>query len=161
MNGDDTVYQNDPAIESGDPIWRRVPPGRWTYDHNEGRVRPASGNFTYSTDKETRTKHPMSITLGKGLTPDQALAGYDNFKLVGWGAGHIRTFELGVCPDDNGVPGHGLVFTLKMDQHGKRRTNIASGVSDQLSLTAEWIVTLSVDEVEEARLRTAEPASGG
>ena len=64
MSNGEIVYDDDPSIEAGDPVWRRIPPGEWTFDHNEGRVRPTSKNFQYSRkDKETGKRHPMSVTL--------------------------------------------------------------------------------------------------
>src|SRR5262245_48576584 len=110
MPGDD-VYQDDLSIAAGDPVWRRLPSGRWTYDHNRGCVRPTSQIFRYSRDKQTGASHPMSVTLGKGLTPATALARHPAFKLVGWTAERVRSFGIGLCyelRDDE--PGHGLAF---------------------------------------------------
>ena len=102
-------------------------------------------------------KHPMSVTLGRGLTPDAALAGQsEGFKLVGWIACHLRILELGVCRDDKpDIIAHGLVFTLQVDGAGHRRNNISDSVRDRLSVSAQWLILLSPEEIEEARLRTA------
>lgn len=158
MTDEEVVFEDDPSIETDDPIWRRISPGRWTFDHNEGRVRPMSGLFQYSRDKKTGKKHPMSVTLGKGLTPDAAVAGHGaGIKLVAWNAGYLRGLALGVCPD--GQPdavAHGLVFTLELDSAGDRKTSISSPVREALSLSAEWLIPLSPEEIEEARLRTAD-----
>jgi len=120
MTDGEVVFEDDPSIETEDPVWRRIPPGWWTFDHNEGRVRPTSKCFQYSKNKETGKKHPMSVTLGQGLTPEAALAGQpEGFKLVGWIAGHLRNLELGVCRDDKpDIIAHGLVFTLQLDAGG-------------------------------------------
>ena len=140
------------SLSVNNPVWRRIPPGWWTFDHNEGRVRPTSKCFQYS-----KNKHPMSVTLGRGFTPDAALAGQRaGFKLVGWIAGHLRSLELGVCRDDKpDIIAHGLVFTLQLDGAGQRRNNISGSVRDRLSVSAQWLIALSPEEVEEARLRTA------
>lgn len=59
MTDGEVVFEDDPSIEAGDPIWRRIPPGRWTYDHNEGRARPVTGNFEYSArDEVTGQERP-------------------------------------------------------------------------------------------------------
>jgi hypothetical protein len=156
MKDGEIVFEDDPSIEADDPVWRRIPPGWWTFDHNVGRVRPASGCFQYSTDKETGKKHPMSVTLGKGLTPEKALAGqHKGFKLVGWTAGYLRSLELGVSRQDMpDIIAHGLVFTLQQDSAGQRRTNISQPVRDELATSAQWLVELSTEEIEQARLRT-------
>ena len=91
-DGGEVVYEDDPSIEAGDPIWRRISPGQWTYNHNKGQVQPMSGLFQYNKHPVTGQKHPMSITLGKGLTPDAAIAGKPaGTKLVGWSAEYIRS----------------------------------------------------------------------
>ena len=151
------VFDDDPSIEVNDPVWRRIPPGWWTFDHNEGRVRPTSKCFQYSKNKETGKKHPMSVTLGKGLTPNAALAGQpEGFKLVGWTAGYLRSLELGVCRDEKpDIIAHGLVFTRQHDTAGQRRPNISDSVRDRLSISAEWLIQLSPEMIEEARLRTS------
>lgn len=156
MSDGELVYQDDPSIEAGDPVWRRIPPGWWTFDHNEGRVRPTSKNFQYSKDKETGKRHPMSVTLGRGLTPDAAMVGQPvGFKLVGWTTGHVRSLELGVCREDRpGIVGHGLVFTLQQDAQGNRKNSISDSVKDRLAASAQWIIELTPEEVEEARRRT-------
>jgi hypothetical protein len=157
MSNGDQIFTDDLTIENGDPVWRRIPPGWWTFDHNEGRVRPTSKNFQYSKDKESGRRHPMSITLGRDLTPDSALAGHPTgFKLVGWNAWHLRTLELGVCRDETPeAVAHGLVFTLQQDAGGNRKSNISDSVRDRLSQSAEWVVALTPEEIEEARRRTA------
>ena len=157
MTDGEVAFEDDPSIETDDPVWRRIPPGWWTFDHNEGRVRPTSKCFQYSKNKETGKKHPMSVTLGQGLTPDAALAGQpEGFKLVGWIAGHLRHLELGVCRDDRPeIIAHGLVFTLQLDGAGQRRNNISDSVRDRLSASAQWLIPLSPQEIEQARLRTA------
>jgi len=156
MNG--VVYQDDPSISAGDPVWRRIPSGQWTYDHNEGRVRPSSQNFQYTTNKETGEKEPVSITLGQGLAPEAALDGHPGFKLVGWTAGHLRWLELGVCHDEQpDAVAHGLMFTLQEDPPGTRKTKISNPVRDRLSKTAEWVIPLSAEEIEALRLSTAIP----
>lgn len=71
-DGGEVVYKDDASIEAGDPIWRRISPGQWTYNHNKGQVQPMSGLFQYNKHPVTGQKHPMSITLGKGITPDAA-----------------------------------------------------------------------------------------
>lgn len=73
--GGEVVFQDDASIEAGDPIWRRVSPGQWTFNHNKGQIQPKSGLFQYNKHPETRQKHPMSVALGKGITPDAAIAG--------------------------------------------------------------------------------------
>jgi hypothetical protein len=158
MSNGVAVYEDDPSVESDDPIWRRIPPGWWTYDHNEGRVRPTSYNFQYSKkNKETGHRHPMSVTLGKDLTADAALAGQaPGFKLVGWKAAHLRNLELGICADEQpAAVAHGLVFTLQRDSAGNRKENIPESVRGRLSSSAEWVVGLTDAEIEEARQRTA------
>lgn len=159
MSDGEIVYDDDPSVEAGDPVWRRIPPGWWTFDHNEGRVRPTSQNFQYSRDKETRKQHPMSVTLGRGLAPAVALAGQRaGFKLVGWTAHHLRHLELGVCRDERtDIVAHGLVFTLQLDLAGKRKPNISHPVRDRLAASAQWVIELTPGEIEEARLRTAAP----
>lgn len=159
MNDDEVVYNDDPSVGNDDPVWRRIPPGRWIYDHNENRVRPSSGNFEYSRDKGTGKKDPMSVTLGKDREPAVALAGnLVGFKLVGWSAGHLRGHVLGVCPDNQpDAAAHGLVFTLQVDDKGKRRTDISKPVQDKLSRSAEWVVGLTAEEIEETRRRTSAP----
>ena len=152
------VFEDDPSIEAGDPIWRRIPPGRWTYDHNEGRVRPISGNFQYSPrDAVTGKKDPMSVTLGKGLTPDVAIARQNpGFTVVEWSAGYLRGQQLGICPDPlPEVIAHGLVFTVQQDEKGNRRTNISSFVQRALAEAAAWAIPPSPEEIEQSRLRTA------
>lgn len=157
MSNGEIVYDDDPSVEAGDPVWRRIPPGWWTFDHNEGRVRPTSKNFQYSKDKETGKRHPMSVTLGKGLAPDAGLAGQSvGFELVEWTADHLRSLELGVCRDERpDIVAHGLVFTLQLDGAGKRKANISDSVRDKLSASAHWVIELTLGEIEEARLRTA------
>ena len=159
MSDGEVVYEDDSSVEPADPVWRRIPQGWWTFDHNEGRVRPTSKNFQYSRNKETGKKHPMSVTLGKGLTPDAALAGQPvGFKLVGWTAGHLRSLELGVCPDERpDIVAHGLVFTLQQDNAGNRRPNISDSVRDKLSTSAHWVIELTPEEIDEAQRRTALP----
>jgi hypothetical protein len=159
LTDDEVIFNDDPSISNDDPVWRRIPPGWWTYDHNEGRVRPTSKNFQYSRDKTTGRKHPMSVTLGKGVEPAAALEGQPaGFKLVGWSAGHLRGHELGVCRNDQPqVLAHGLVFTLQTDDAGKRRTNLSDSVREKLSRSADWLIELTAKEVDEARRRTAAP----
>ena len=158
MTNGEVVFEDDASIEAGDPVWRRIPPGYWTFDHNLGRVRPTSQCFQYST-KEDGTKHPMSVTLGRGLTADAALAGHDAaFKLVGWTAEYVRRWVLGVCRDEQPhVVAHGLVFTLQQDAAGKRKNNISGSVKDKLSVAAQWVIELSPEEVDAARQRTTAP----
>ena len=162
MTDAEPVFVDDASIQAADPVWRRIPPGRWTYDHNEGRARPTSDCFKYWRHPETRERHPMSVTLGEGLTPDMALQGQQpGFKLAGWPAGHIRGHQLGVCHDDQpDVVAHGLVFTLQEDSHGVRQQEIPNSVRDRLAKSAAWVIGLSLDEVEEARRRTAAPPPG-
>jgi hypothetical protein len=158
-DGEVVAFDDDPAIEALDPVWRRIPPDRWTYDHNENRVRPVSNCFKYSPkNPETNQRHPMSVVLGKGLTPEVALGGEgQGFKLVGWTAGHLRGFTLGVCSAPRvGVAGHGLVFTLQTDNDGRRKSDIPQSVRKRLAESAQWITGLTPEEVEAARLRTAE-----
>lgn len=153
------MYHDDPSVETDDPVWRRIPPGEWTFDHNEGRVRPTSKNFQYSKkDKQSGERHPMSVTLGRGLTPAAAVAGHSDYKVVGWTAGEIRGLELGVCRDEQpDVVAHGLVFTLQEDDAGNRKSNISGSVREKLSRSAQWIIELTPEEVEQARTRTAAP----
>lgn len=157
MTDGEVAFADDLSVKADDPVWRRIPPGWWTYNHNEGRVRPTSKCFQYSTNRETGKKHPMSVTLGNGLTPNAALAGQpEGFKLVGWAAGHLRSLELGVCRDEKpDIIAHGLVFTLQQDSTGQRRPNISDSVRDKLSISAQWLITLLPEQIEEARLRTA------
>jgi len=37
MTDGEVVFEDDPSVETDDPVWRRIPPGWWTFDHNEGR----------------------------------------------------------------------------------------------------------------------------
>ncbi|MDO8629059.1 MAG: hypothetical protein Q7R41_01075 [Phycisphaerales bacterium] len=159
MSDGEIVYDDDPSVETGDPVWRRIPPGWWTFDHNEGRVRPTSKNFQYSKDKKTGKRHPMSVTLGKDLAPDAALAGQPaGFKLIGWTADHLRNLELGVCRDERpDIVAHGLVFTLQLDGTGKRRANISDSVRDRLAASGQCVIELTPSEIEKTRLRTAAP----
>lgn len=154
--GGDVAYKDDTSIEAGDPVWRRVSPGQWTYNHNRGRVQPKSGLFQYNRHPVTGEKHPMSVTLGRGLNPEAAIAGKAaGTKLVGWNAGFIRSLDLGICQDEQpGEIAHGLVFTLIKDSTGKQKTAISSAVQTRLAGAAQWILGLSAEEVEEARLRT-------
>lgn len=155
-DGAEVVYEDDALIQDGDPIWRRVSSGQWTYNHNRGQVQPKSGLFQYNKHPVTGKKHPVSITLGKGLTPEAAIAGKPvGTKLVGWNAGFIRTLALGICSNDqDGEISHGLVFTLLKDTAGKPKTNISGSVQGKLAESAVWIIGLSPEEIEEARLRT-------
>jgi len=154
--GGEDVFVDDTSIEAGDPIWRRVSPGQWTYNHNKDQVQPKSGLFQYNKHPETGQKHPMSITLGKGITPAAAIAGKQaGTKLVGWTAEYVRSLALGICRHD--VPSeinHGLVFTLATDEKGKPKTSFPGSVQSKLAESAAWIIALSADEIEEARTRT-------
>ena len=155
-DGGEVVYEDDASIEASDPIWRRISAGQWTYNHNKGQVQPRSGLFQYNKHPVTGQKHPMSITLGKGLTPDAAIAGKPaGTKLVSWKAGYIRSLALGICSDEQpGELGHGLVFTLAKDSAGKPKTSISGSVQTKLSEAAAWIIGLSGDEIDAARTRT-------
>jgi hypothetical protein len=155
--GGEVAFVDDASIEAGDPIWRRVSPGQWTYNHNTGQVQPKSGLFQYNKDPDTGQKHPMSIALGKGITPDAAIAGKPaGTKLVGWTAEYVRSLALGICRHDllNEV-NHGLVFHLEKDKEGKRKTSFPGSVQAKLAGTAAGIIALSPEETEEARARTA------
>ena len=156
-DGGEVVYEDDASIEPGDPIWRRVSPDQWTYNHNKGQVQPKSGLFQYNKHPVTGQKHPMSITLGKGLTPDAAVVGKPaGTKLIGWRAEYVRSLALGICPHEQpGEIGHGLVFTLARDSAGNPKTSISGSIQTKLSEAAEWLIGLSAEEVEAARLRTA------
>jgi hypothetical protein len=156
-DGGEVVYEDDVSIQAGDPIWRRVSPGQWTYNHNRGQVQPKSGLFQYNKHPVTQQKHPMSITLGKGLTPGAAIAGKQaGTKLVGWNAAFIRSLKLGIRPDEQPDEiNHGLVFTLLKDSSGKQKTTISGSVQSKLAEAAKWIIELSPEEIEEARRRTA------
>jgi len=155
-DGAEIVYEDDASIEAGDPIWRRVSAGQWTYNHNRGQVQPKSGLFQYNKHPVTGQKHPVSITLGKGLAPAAAIAGKPaGTKLVGWSAGFIRSLTLGICPHDlDGEVAHGLVFTLLKGANGKPKTTISSSVQGKLADEAAWVIGLSPEEIEEARVRT-------
>ena len=154
--GGEVVFIDDASIQAGDPIWRRVSPGQWTYNHNKGQVQPKSGLFQYNKYPETGQKHPMSIALGKDITPDAAIAGKPaGTKLVGWTAEYIRSLALGICRHD--LPNeinHGLVFTLAKDKEGKPKTSFPGPVQSKLAESAAWIIALSPEEIEEARTRT-------
>lgn len=156
-DGGEVVFVDDASIEAGDPIWRRVSAGQWTYNHNKNRVQPRSGLFQYNKHPDTGQKHPMSVTLAKGITPDQAIAGKPlGTKLVGWTAEYIRTLTLGICSHD--LPNeinHGLVFNLATDNDGKQKTSFPGAVQTKLADSAAWIIELSAEEIEEARARTA------
>lgn len=156
MTDGEAVYEDDASIEAGDAIWRRISAGEWTYDHNKRRVRPKSGLFQYNKHPVTGRKHPMSITLAKGISPAAAIAGKPaGTRLLGWTAGYVRSLTLGVCRDEKpGAINHGLVFTLEKDAEGKVKTSISGAVRDKLSDNAEWVIPLSADEIEAARLRT-------
>jgi hypothetical protein len=162
MTDGTVVFEDDPSIEDADPVWRRIPPGWWTYDHNEGRVRPSSGNFQYSPrDEVTGKKDPMSVTLGKGLTPDVAIAGQNpGFTVVEWNAGYLRGQRLGIRPGPlPDVTAHGLVFSMQQDSKGNRQTSISGPVQKALAAAATWAIPPSAEEIEQARLRTAAPPS--
>ena len=156
MNGGDEVFENDPSIEDPDPVWRRVRVDMCTYDHNAGVVRPTSQCFQYSQDRATGKKHPMSVALGKDITPEQALEGHPpELKLVGWTAGHVRSLNLGVCPDPQPeAVAHGLVFTLETDATGKQKTKLSDPVRKALTTSAKWVMPLTPEQVEVVRQRT-------
>jgi hypothetical protein len=99
----------------------------------------------------------MSVTLGKGITPDVAIAGKPpGTKLIGWATEYIRSLALGICRHDlPNETNHGLVFTLAKDNEGKPRTSFPGSVQAKLAETAVWIIGLSAEEIEEARARTA------
>jgi len=155
-DGGQVVYEDDPSINTDEPIWRRVSPRQWTFNHNKGRVQPMSGLFQYNKDPATGQKHPISVTLGKGTTPDAAIAGKaGGTKLVGWRAGYLRSLVLGICRDEQPAEiNHGLVFMLARDSAGRQKTSVPGSVRTKLAEAAEWIIALNPDEIEEARLRT-------
>lgn len=142
-------HSDDPTIQDGDPIWRRIPPGRWTYDHNLGRVRPNSDCFRYSRNALTGNREPMSVVLGAEVASvEAALGGHANFKLAAFVAGRARQLELGMCRDPlPDMAAHALVFAGD-------RPDIPTPVRSRLAQEATWVIELSQDEVEEARGRT-------
>ena len=96
------------------------------------------------------------MTLGRGLNPQAAIDGQgEGFTLVGWSAGYVRGLELGLCRDDQlDAIAHGLMFNLQTDATGNRKNSIAESVRTTLSINAEWVIPLSAEEIEVARLRT-------
>lgn len=144
-------YNDDPSIADGHPLWRRIPPGRWTYDHNLGRLRPTSDCFRYSPeDPETGERDPMSVILGAEIaSTDDALAGHAAFKLVTFAAGRARQLELGVCRDPlPTMEAHALVFA-------PTKSDIPTSARRRLAEEAGWVIAPSGDEVEEAKKRTS------
>ena len=155
MTDAEVVFEDDPSVEADDPVWRRIPPGWWTFDHNEGRVRPTSQCFQYSRNKETGQRHPMSVTLGKGLTPIAALAGQSQgFKLVGWTTVIFGVLNW-VSVQTKSPTSSRTVWSSPCNKTAPGIDGPTFPVRDRLSTSAQWLIQLSPEEIEQARLRTA------
>jgi hypothetical protein len=144
-------HNDDPTIEDAHPLWRRIPPGRWTYDHNLGRARPNSDCFRYSpADPHTGIRHPMSVVLGAEVeSVEAALGGHADFKLVSFTAARARQLALGAARDPQpDLQAHALVFARAGD-------DIPRFARNRLAEEATWVTELTPAEVEEARQRTS------
>ena len=134
MSQADSPYVDDLTILDDSPLWRRIPPWHFVFDHNLGRVRPSTAAFEDHPDGT-----PMSVVLGQdvlqiGKEPQSVLTGHKDFGLVTFPAKVARTNGQGIVrkprPDE---PAHAEVF-------GKK----TRAVKKAFVKASEWIVEPSM-----------------
>lgn len=124
-----TAAQDDPTIDDGDRLLRRIHPDHLVYDENQQRWRASSAAFEDVYDG-------VSVYLGSGLAEldmgeAQVLDGFEQHSLVVFTAGAVRAMDppLGVVrdPDPPGVPphiaspAHALVTGIPNNQFGRKK----------------------------------------
>jgi len=126
-----SLQNEDSGFSSDTELWRRIPPDKYTFDDNLGRLRPKSYAFTDSDDS------PMSVTvaefyLNSGLTLEDY---FDRFKEDRYGLASITVglikelnleLELDRHDDD---PGHAVVI-------GKK----SRGIRRRMAEESVWVV---------------------
>lgn len=132
MKNSDRV--DDPSIEDGDDLWRRIHPDHIVPDRNTGQWRPSSAAFTDSGQTNT----PMSVYIAKlvaesGRTHNEVMERYPEHSLVVFLAGVARSLGLGVTKEpDPQYPeetAHGVVFGDK-----------TQSVRKKLAKASEWLL---------------------
>lgn len=123
-------YTDDPSIEDGDALWRRIPPWHQVPDENRGGVRPSSAAFEDHPSGTPMSIHVASDAVAQGYEPKDVLRGHDGFALAAFTARAAR--EVGQRVAREPLPdeiAHGVVF-------GKK----TRGVRRQLGRASEWVV---------------------
>jgi len=116
---------DDPEISDETALWRRVFPGWWITDENQGRVRPTSKAFQNYPDKPCLSILIGEMVTARGDEPSTALEGFDGYALAAITAGLARTHNQGVVHDPNDEDAaHGLVYGHKTDSI---RSRLAKG----------------------------------
>ena len=123
-------YADDPKIDDGAELWRRIPSWHVVYDQNLERLRPSSAAF-----EDHPNGSPMSVILGDdvlrdGRTAASLMQSFLGFSLAAITAGITRSCQQGVAREPLAEePAHAVVFGRKTDSVKKR-----------LAKSADWIL---------------------
>jgi hypothetical protein len=127
-------FPNDPSIEDGAHLYRRIPPLHFYLDKNENRVRPSSAAFEDDDDSD-----PMSVCLSQVLQaenrePSSVLTGHPGYALAAITAGLARSYNQTVhpkpLPDESS---HALVC-------GDKESGKKNAPKRKFALAAVWVV---------------------
>jgi hypothetical protein len=107
-------------------LWRRVPPDKITFDHNQNRVRPSSNAFTDNLKEGS----PMSAWEASVVTdPNKLLEGCPGWFVAAFTVGHASALGLQVNQTSEHGPGH-------CDVVGSKSASIRSS----LAKAAMWVI---------------------
>lgn len=127
-------FPDDPSIEDGASLFRRIPPCHCIFDKNENRWRPSSAAFEDSDDGDPMSVYLSIVLLRENREPSVVLAGHEGYSLASITAGLARMHNQTVHPDP--LPeesSHAVVC-------GDKGKNKKSAPRKQFAKEAAWIV---------------------
>lgn len=116
--------EDDETILDDSVLWRRIPPDQ-VVPGNDGGKRPSTKAFQNPSDGSG-----MSVNIAADTTVERTLKDYEDYYLVGFSAGFIRTLSQGVIrkplPEE---PAHAEVNGAK-----------SKSIKKQFSKGCVWVV---------------------
>jgi hypothetical protein len=113
-------FPDDPDIQDGDQMLRRVPPKQIIFDQNMGRLRPSSATFEDDEDDSPMSMYRRTVIDATGGNIERVMVGHAGYGLAGLCAGELRSRNQTVHSNPlEDEPAHAEVCGRKTDSNRK------------------------------------------
>jgi hypothetical protein len=113
-------FPDDPDIQDGHEMLRRIPPWHIVADANSGFRRPSSAAFEDDNDGSPMSMYRRTVIDATGGNIERVMVGHLGYGLVGVSAGDLRSRDQTIHSDPlPEEPSHAVVCGPKTDSNRK------------------------------------------
>ena len=133
---DCSKFPNDPAVQDGTDLFRRIPHWQFYFDENENRPRPSSAAFEDDNDGDPMSVYLSQVLAAEERSPRTVLKhpDHDSFGLVSLNASFVRSNGQTIFPQPLAdESSHALVC-------GDKRSGKKNAPKRKFAMAANWAV---------------------